>query len=306
MTATTIALAHYPHRRRALASLAVLTVIISVLLVSSVASAPAGADGTPQSPQQGIVAEPTFESAALGRAMPYVLYLPPGYALNDAGRYPVLYMLHGMGGNHTIEWLAYGLLERADELTRAGVIQPMIIVLPEGEASYWVDHANDGPAWGAYTARDLVAEVDAKARTILSPCARAIGGNSMGGHGAMQLALTYPGVFGIVGAHSPTLRAHEASLAYFGDAAYFADHDPPTLMAAHWAAAQRLRWFIDIGEGDPWLPATLELHSEMLRLQIQHQFEVRPGPHDNEYWIGQLDRYLIEYDSAFRANQNGC
>lgn len=305
MTASALILGHRPQRRRAaLASLAMLTVIVSVLLVSAVTRA--RANEARSESQNGIVAEHAFESPALGREMPYVLYLPPGYEAGRGTRYPVLYMLHGMGGNHTIEWLAYGLLERADELTRAGVIQPMIIVLPEGESSYWVDHANGGPAWGAYTARDLVAEIDAHARTIPSPCARAIGGNSMGAHGAMQLALTYPGVFSIVGAHSPTLRTHEASLPYFGDEAYFAEHDPASLMGSHWAAAQRLRWFVDSGDGDPWLPATLELHAEMLRLQIPHEFEVRPGPHDTEYWLSQLDRYLTTYDSAFRANQGGC
>jgi S-formylglutathione hydrolase FrmB len=211
-----------------------------------------------------------------------------------------------MGGNHTIEWLAYGLLDRADQLTRAGVIRPMIIVLPEGEKSYWVDHADGGPAWGAYVAEDMVAEIDSTLRTIASPCARAIGGNSMGAHGAMQLALTHPDVFSVVGAHSPTLRDHDDSLPYFGDEAYFAQHDPRTLVRTQTAAARRLRWFVDIGDKDPWLPAALDFHAELLELQIPHDFKVSPGPHDNEYWIGQQNRYLVEYSGALGTNQGGC
>lgn len=297
--------ASLPHPRWTLASLTVLTVVAGVLLATSSSAASVGAESI-EAPSRGIVAERSFESAALGRTMPYVLYLPPGYERDETTRYPVLYMLHGLGGTHLTEWLAYGLLERADALIQAGTIQPLIIALPEGEASYWVDHADGGPAWGAYTARDVVAEIDAVARTIQSPCARAIGGNSMGAHGAMQLALNYPRVFGVVGAHSPTLRTREASLAYFGDEAHFSAHDPRSLMATRWAAAQGLHWFIDIGEDDPWLPATTALHEEMLRMRIPHEFEVRPGPHDNPYWISQLDQYLVRYDSALRATRAGC
>lgn len=283
------------------ASLALLTAVVFMRL----ASPPTVAESE-STPSAALVAEHTFNSAALRRTMPYTLYLPAGYSSDEAKRYPVLYMLHGLGGSHTIEWQAYGLLERADQLAEAGTIQPMIIVLPEGESSYWVDHADGTGAWGAYVAQDLVATIDASARTIAKPCARAIGGNSMGGHGAMQLALTYPKVFGIVGAHSPTLRQYEARLPYFGDPTYFAEHDPKTLFATRWAAAQRLRWFIDIGDRDPWLPAVEDLHAEMQRLQIPHDLEVMPGPHQNEYWIGNIDRYLTQYDSAFKDNEPHC
>jgi S-formylglutathione hydrolase FrmB len=72
-------------------------------------------------------------------------------------------------------------------------------VLLKGDQSYWVDWADDGPAWGLYSARDVVQHVDASFRTLTDPASRAVGGLSMGGHGALQLALTYPGVFGVVG-----------------------------------------------------------------------------------------------------------
>lgn len=121
----------------------------------------------------------TFFSATLGRAMPYFVYLPVGYA-ESGTRYPVLYMLHGYGGSNT-EWIGYGLPETADHMMNAGEIPPMIIVLPQGDQAYWVNHANGGERWGDYTARDVVQQIDATYRTIPDAPHRAVGGLSMGG-----------------------------------------------------------------------------------------------------------------------------
>src|SRR2546422_915339 len=83
-------------------------------------------------------------SPALNRTMPYLVYLPPGYE-SGARRYPVLYMLHGNSGSYE-EWAAYGLIGRADDMIMAGEIQPLIIVLPQGDYSYWVNLVDGGPS----------------------------------------------------------------------------------------------------------------------------------------------------------------
>ena len=70
--------------------------------------------------------------------MPYLVFLPPGYDSDRAARFPALYMLHGLGGDLT-EWTEYRIFEEADALIRAGEIPPLLIVLPEGGQSYWVD-----------------------------------------------------------------------------------------------------------------------------------------------------------------------
>ena len=89
-------------------------------------------------------------------------------------------------GGHRDEWIAYGLINVADRAIRTGDIPPMIIVLPQGDKGYWVDHADDGPRWGEYVTRDLVRHIDATYRTLRYPSARAIGGLSMGGWGASR------------------------------------------------------------------------------------------------------------------------
>lgn len=92
--------------------------------------------------------------------MPYLVYLPPDYDSEQNERYPVLYMLHGFTADYT-EWTRYGIFEAAEQLMISGEVKPFIIVLPEGDDSYWVDHAQ-GPRWGHYTAVELVQEIDAQ------------------------------------------------------------------------------------------------------------------------------------------------
>src|SRR5437867_3133913 len=169
--------------------------------ITSVATLDAGVETAPKPDVRTV----TFKSLALGRAMPYSISLPPGYAPSKRV-YPVLYMLHGMSGTND-EWREYGIFDAADRMIRSGEIRPLIIVLPQGDKAYWVDHAlpTDQEAWGRYMAKDVVADVDARYRTVADLAHRAIGGVSMGAHGAVQLALNYPDTFSIVGAHSLVL-----------------------------------------------------------------------------------------------------
>jgi S-formylglutathione hydrolase FrmB len=199
----------------------------------------------------------TIDSVTLGRSLPYLVFLPPGYDSGATARYPVLYMLHGIGGGYW-EWTEYGVFETAERLIRESAIPPMLIVLPEGEQSYWVDHADGGAAWGTYVVRDLVGEIDRRYRTLADRGHRAVGGNSMGAVGALQLALNFPEVFGVVGAHSPTLRDRDSLPPYFGDQAYFEAHDPTSLILREPQVARSLRLWLDIGEGDYFLGTVTE------------------------------------------------
>ena len=247
----------------------------------------------------------SFYSASLGRTMSYIVYLPPGYSTNPNVRYPVLYMLHGIGSGNT-EWVRYGLLGWGDQLMRANMINQFIIVLPQGEESYWVDWANGGPKWGAYLAKDVVGEIDAHFRTLAQRDQRAIGGISMGGHAALQLSINYPTVFGIAGAHSPSLHTRSTAPQYFGNEAYFEAHDPSHLFTAHPEIARTLKLWIDVGEKDAWLPVVSALHTQLQTEDIAHEWhtftgDTLTGGHTGEYWSTHIPDYLRFYSSAFKA-----
>jgi len=245
-----------------------------------------------------VLEEPVY-SPTLDLHTSFRVLLPADY---DAGsrRYPVLYMLHGVAGDSS-EWQSIGLLEAADRMVQRGQIDPFLIVLPNGGSNYWVNQAT-GARWADYVARDVVSQVDRDFRTVAAPSARAIGGLSMGGEGALRIAMENPKVFSVAGAHSPSLRTAFDQFApelvpIFGDAQAWRAATPLWLVLDTDSAFD-LTMSIDVGEDDPWRPNAELLHQRMVSRGISHRFEVLPGEHAAEYWIGNVDHYLAFYSAA--------
>jgi enterochelin esterase-like enzyme len=239
----------------------------------------------------------TFWSEALKREMTYYIFLPPGYESTPEARYPVLYMLHGYSGTND-EWKWYGIFEKADRLLRSNETLPFIIVLPLGDYSYWMDHANGGPQWGVYTAHDVITEIDSRFRTAADREHRAVGGLSMGAHGALQLAINFPGVYKVVGAHSPSLRDFEIRHDFFGDREHFDAHDPIMLYHLYPELARTLTLWIDVGTEDDWRPVIMSFHQQLEADGIPHELHEYPGTHDREYWEANTVDYLRFYGAA--------
>ena len=177
------------------------TLVAVCVTVPVLAPVPAGAAGVPLA---GTLQLGQLRSRQIGRELPYLVYLPPDY-LTSERRYPVLYMLHGAGGDYT-EWSDSFLPEWTDELIRTGEIQPMIVVMPDGGERSYFSNLSNGTRWADYLAYEVVPTIDATYRTVPAAEARAIGGLSGGGLGALALALNHPDLFGAVGGHSPSLR----------------------------------------------------------------------------------------------------
>lgn len=143
------------------------------------------------SPSQRVTS--TLYSPNLKLDWNYDVYLPKNYDPKKAGGYPVLYMLHGLGGNHT------NLLERFDSKTILDKVikktgKDMIVVFPDGFNSFYIDQ-NDGMQMEKAIMEDLIPYIDKTYNTRKSRNSRAIGGISMGGYGAARFALKYPDKF---------------------------------------------------------------------------------------------------------------
>ncbi len=250
-------------------------------------------------PIRGRFLERWFDSAALERTMRYFVYLPPGYDVS--GRlYPVLYLLHGASGEAE-EWAAYGFLNRLDAGILAHSLNPFIAVLPEGEFGYWVNHAEGGARWGDYLTRDVVTDVDARYRTVPTPAGRAVGGLSMGGTGGLVQAFTYPSIFGVVGAHSPSLREDNSVVPFLGEGAEFAARDPVQLARTR-DGLDSLRIWLDIGEADQFYPRAAALHGTLQERGVAHEWHPFPGEHYEGYWIEHTPDYLSFYSRALGTN----
>jgi enterochelin esterase-like enzyme len=253
------------------------------------------------------VVEEELYSPILDLHTSYRVMLPPDYATSSR-QYPVLYMLHGVAGDSS-EWQSIGILEAADRMMQRGEIDPFLIVLPNGGANYWVNQAT-GARWADYVAQDVVRQVDREYRTVMSAQARAIGGLSMGGEGALRIAMTNPGVFGTAAAHSPSLRTAFDQLApelqpLFGDAETWRTVTPLWLVLDS-DSGYGLNMAIDVGEDDPWRANVELLHQRMQVRGMAHRFEVLPGEHAAEYWIDNVDHYLSFYASSLSSTaENG-
>src|SRR5258708_34400067 len=112
-------------------------ILVPWLLAVAVGAGPASAGASGSTVERHL----SFQSRALGGAMAYSLYLPPGFD-RQRGPYPVIYLLHGVTDDDTV-WLQEGKLqETADRLIGAGALPPTIIVLPDGKMSWYGDGAD--------------------------------------------------------------------------------------------------------------------------------------------------------------------
>jgi S-formylglutathione hydrolase len=161
--------------------------------------------------QHGTIEEITFHSRSLeenligdspDRAM-YV-YLPPSYFEKAERRYPVIYLLHGYQGSYT-QWMSEGAVwnirDVMDSLINGMAVREMIIVMPDAlnqfGGSFYTNSATTGN-WEDYIAKDLTQYIDGNYRTLAHGASRGIAGHSMGGYGALKLAMKHPHVFGAV------------------------------------------------------------------------------------------------------------
>jgi enterochelin esterase-like enzyme len=254
--------------------------------------------GTPvkaSEPLQGFLLDDYLYSPIIGEAFVYRVYLPPEY-LSTNRRYPVLYMLHGAGGNYT-EWSDSFLPEQIDRLIVADQIEPIIVVMPDdGESTYYANWDN-GPRWGDYIAEDVVSTIDQRYRTLTTPSERAIGGLSMGALGALNLAFQHPDVFGVVGSHSPSVRLTPDPALWFLTGDSFWENNPIWL-AEHTPGLDGLKIWLDAGSDDIWLPNIEAVHETLVSEGLHVEWHEFPGPHEAEYWIAHVPDYLHYYSAA--------
>jgi S-formylglutathione hydrolase FrmB len=295
----------------------------------------------------GRVIAATLWSQAMGITKQFVVYLPPSYDGSGERRYPVAYYLHGLWGDEW-NWVRHGSIDRTLDSLIAGGMPEMIVVMPDGDDGWyttWNALGNNAecrrgqppqrrnesvdafcvpwPKYDDYIARDLVAYVDSSYRTIADRSGRGIAGLSMGGFGAVTLALGYPDVFSAAASHSGVLSPRYMGPRPYASPARYATSEAelralarglwPSLVLAFgrdtigWAARDPGRLaasfarrhnepmpalMMDAGRDDSLVDQTRDFHATLDRLGIRHEYAEWPGAHDWSYWRTHVSESL--------------
>jgi putative tributyrin esterase len=300
-------------------------------------------------PPRGTVRVERFFAPALGVEKHYLVYLPPSYATAPAKRYPVAYYLHGLTGNEA-DWVSLASIDVVADSLIAGGSPEMILVMPDGDDGWYTNWEEAPEPYAAcladtllnraapalcvvqaryedYLARDLVRHVDSTYRTLADRRHRGIAGLSMGGFGAVTIALQHSDVFSAAASHSGVLSPLYAGPHPFAPPAHY--HTSSDSLAADWRGiwgaiapafgrtiaswtardpAQLVRrlvaargpmpaLFIDVGTQDRLLDQARAFHAELAAVGIVSTYAEWPGRHDWKYWhahVGESMRWLAE------------
>lgn len=247
---------------------------------SSIPHSQAGFDVEKTGIAQGKIETVTYNSKTVGTKRKALVYTPPGFSKSK--KYPVLYLLHGIGGDE-LEWFNNGKPQVIlDNLYAEGKLTPMIVVLPNGRA------IKDDRATGNIMApdkvegfaifekdllNDLIPFIEKTYPAIKNRESRAIAGLSMGGGQSLNFGLGNLDKFAWVGGFSsaPNTKA------------------PEVLVPNPEAAKQQLKLlWISCGDNDNLMSFSERTHLYLQRHRVPHIFYVEPGGHDFNVWKNDL------------------
>jgi putative tributyrin esterase len=210
---------------------------------------------------------------------------------SGAGPFPVFYLLHGLSDDHTA-WARQTSVERyVKDL-------PLIVAMPDGFRSFYTDHAQ-GPAYGRYMMEDVIGFVERVFPARADRAGRCIGGLSMGGYGALRLALAHPESFISANSHSGALQAGRGVrefdrqpefLRAFGTSPAGSMHDLHALTERAQLAGALPELYIDCGTEDFLLDDNRAYAAFLKERGVAHTYREHPGEHLWDYW----DRHIVE------------
>jgi len=245
------------------------------------------------------------KSQRMHKSIPNLVIVPMNYAVYN-GRLPVIYLLHGAGGDYTSWSTIADLGHYADQYN-------LILVCPDGGTTSWYFDSPVDPTmkYETYITSELVPAVDSQYHTLATKNGRAITGLSMGGHGGLYLGFRHQDVFGACGSMSGgvdirpfpnnwdiakrlgTLKEHPGNW-----------EKNTVINMLNLLGANPPKIIIDCGTGDFFYTVNKNLHTKLLTLNIPHDYTERPGVHDSAYWKNAIKYQMLYFSDVFEQNRN--
>lgn len=255
----------------------------------------------------------SMESEILGSERKYAIYLPPDYHHAERS-YPVLYLLHGAGDDHS-GWVQFGeVLHIADQAITDGSATAMIIVMPDaqtGRMGYFNDPKGDW-RYEDFFFEEFMPFIEQTYRIRGEKRYRAVAGLSMGGGGSFMYALHRPDLFSSACPLSAYIgpltfddfnRRFASGLSGLSDKEkrdYFERHQALSLIEKMQAKdIQSVRWYIDCGDDDFLYEGNSLVHIALRKKEVRHEFRIRDGGHTWTYWRASLPDVLRFVSDAF-------
>ena len=266
----------------------------------------------------------SIQSKILNRKISYSVILPSTYHLNS-DRYPVIYLLHGYGGNNE-SWLKRCHIDQlVDSLLKEGDIGEFIYIMPDADNSYYINNYDSSYRYHDFFISELIPTIDSLFRTRNQKEFRILMGLSMGGYGSIVLAVKNPEIFGSVIAMSPAVRNQyifenlpqdqyeRLYSSVYGKGLvsdqrftqHWRENSPYVLIDSVTAGNYYgINWYIDCGLYDSLLPASEAFHQLLLQYKIPHEFHIRPGGHNWSYWYHSTIYGLIYITNRLYLSEN--
>lgn len=241
-------------------------------------------------------------SPSMQKTIKCLIITPDNYSPTGTP-YPVLYLLHGWSGNFT------GWLGDAPQIRQQADTYNMLIVCPDGGYDSWyLDSPVDSTVrYETHLTQELIRFVDFYYNTRRERSGRAISGLSMGGHGALYLAIRHPEIFGAAGSMAGGLdlrpfKKNDWDLeGVLGKPSEYWDYWEANSVVnlVNGLKREQLQLIIDCGVGDFFIETNREVHRRLLDAGIPHEYTERPGEHNDAYWGSAVDYQILFFHKFF-------
>src|SRR3984893_11207 len=252
-----------------------------------------------------------FRSSVLHSWVAYCVFLPENYSAPEAKaeRYPVLYLLHGLGGNEQSAAVS-GEWTKLQDLRRDHKVGDFLVVTPDGWDTFYINSRDGKTLYGDFFLREFMPFIERTYRVRAGRAARGISGFSMGGYGALRIGFAHPELFGSITAHSAALMRDPPQGVTVGASSgnpgariltnvfgnpidqKFWDLNSPFLLARkNSTGLARTRIYFHCGTEDSYgfYRGASDLDQALNSLKIPHEFHLYPGGHSVSYLLAHLE-----------------